>query len=143
MITLALFEKMAEDGVGGLTRNQDFFWEEVPLQHSGNPASGVWLVTRPGNISTTHRGLNLRTTVDFYIATENKVKTEALHDAIRKYLTKNMCFCELSGSVGGISYKYSNIRIRPTTTPQNAGATENNLIVKVASTELVYDEVNN
>lgn len=140
MITLALFEQMANDQVGGLTRNKDFYWEEVPLQHDGNPASGVWLVTRSGSIVETHKGLNLRTTVDFYVATKNKVQTEALHQAIREYLTKNKCFCELSGSVGGISYKFVNVRITPATTPQNDGATQNGLIVKVASAELVYDE---
>lgn len=140
MITLALFRKMVEDKVANLTRNKDFFWDEVPLQHKGEPASGVWLVTRPGNISSTRKGLNLRTTVDFYIATRNKVHTEELHTAIRKYLTEHKYFCELSGSVGGVNYQLYNVRIRPVTTPQNAGATENNLIVKVASAELVYDE---
>lgn len=142
MITLALFRKMVEDGVARLTRNKDFFWEEVPLRHEGKPASGVWLITRPGNISTTTKGLNLRTTVDFYVATKTKVKTEALHQAIRQYLTENRYFCKLSGSVGGTDYEFYNIRIRPTTTPQNEGATENDLIVKVASAELVYDEIN-
>lgn len=142
MITLALFRKMAEDSVAGLTRNKDFFWEEVPLQHEGKPASGVWLITRPGNISNTRKGLNLRATVDFYVATKNKVKTEAIHQAIRQYLTDHKCFCELSGSVGGTDYHFYNVRVRPATTPQNDGATENGLIVKVASAELVYDEKN-
>ena len=143
MITLALFRKMVEDGVANLEKNKNFSWEEVPGQHDGKPASGVWLITRPGNISSTRKGLNLRTTVDFYVATGNKVKTEQIHQAIRRYLTQNLCFCELSGSVGGIDYQYYNIRVRPATTPQNDGATENNLIVKVASAELVYDETNN
>lgn len=140
MITLALFEQMAKDGVGGLVRNKDFFWEEVPLQKDGNPTSGVWLVTRSGNISNTRKGLNLRTTVDFYVATKNKVRTEELHQAIRQYLQTHLCFCKLSGSVGGTSYSFSNVRVRPTSTPENTGATENNLIVKMTSAELVYDE---
>lgn len=143
MITLALFKKMTDDGVADLTRNKDFFWEEIPLQHDGKPASGVWLITRPGNISNTRKGLNLRTTVDFYVASKNKVKTEQIHQAIRQYLTQNQCFCNLSGSVGNINYQFHNVRIRPATTPQNEGATENDLIVKVASAELVYDEINN
>lgn len=140
MITLAIYEKMVNDQVGGLKRNENFFWDEIPLQHNGKPANGVWLVTRAGSITNTRRGLNLRTTVDFYVGTENKVKTEALHQAIREYLNKNNCFCELSGNVGGISYKFVNVRVRPATTPQNDGATQNNLIVKVASAELVYDD---
>lgn len=140
MITLALFRQMVADGVGGLAKDKNFFWEEIPLQHNGNPASGVWLVTRAGSISNTRRGLNLRTTVDFYIATANKVETENLHQIIRQYLTSHMYFCELSGQINDVSYKFVNVRIRPTTTPQNDGATQNGLIVKVASAELVYDD---
>lgn len=142
MITLALFEQMANDKVADLTRNKDFFWDEAPLQHSGDPASGVWLVTRSGDISNTHKGLNLRTTVDFYIGTKNKVKNEQILQAIRQYLTSHRYFCELSGSVGGVNYRFTNVRIRPTSTPANEGMTDNHLFVKMASAELVYDDNN-
>ncbi len=141
MITLALFRQMVEDGVAGLTKDKNFFWEELPLQHEGKPANGVWLVTRPGNISASRKGLNLRTTVDFYVATKEKNKTEAIHQQIRQYFTVRLYFCKLSGSVGGISYQFENVRVRPATTPQNDGITPNGLIVKLASAELVYDEV--
>lgn len=142
MITLALFEKMAEENVAGLTKNADFFWEEAPLQSNGAPAQGVWLITRGGDSTTSRKGLNLRTTVDFYVAFKNKVKTETVHKLIRDWLTNALGFCELSGSVGGTSYSYCNIRVRPTSTPENAGVTENGLIVKVASVELIYDNNN-
>ena len=140
MITLALFEQMADDGVGELTRNTDFFWEEMPLQSSGKPANGVWLVTRGGDATRSPKGMNLKTTVDFYVAFGNKVKTESVQKAILDYFLENQCFCELSGSVGGTSYDYKNVRVRATTTPQNDGVTENGLIVKMASYQLVYDE---
>lgn len=140
MITLALYEQMITDEVAGLIKDKDFFWEEVPLQKDGNPCTGVWLITRPGNISNSRKGLNLRTTVDFYVAAKSKVKTELIHQQIRQYFESHLCFCSLSGSVGGTSYSFSNVRVRPTSTPQNVGATGNNLIVKVASVELVYDE---
>lgn len=140
MITLAIFDKMAEDGVGGLTRNTDFFWEEMPLQSNGKPANGVWLVTRGGDASMSPKGRNLKTTVDFYVAFGNKAKTEMVQKAILDYFIQNMCFCELSGSVGDIIFNYSNVRVRATTTPQNDGVTENGLIVKMASYQLVYDE---
>lgn len=139
MITLALFEQMVQDGVANLTRNKDFFWEEIPGQHDGKPANGAWLVTRADNVSNTHKGLNLRTTVDFFVVTENKVKTERILQEIRQYITKQLCFCELSGSIGGTDYHYYNVRIRPATTPANEGAV-NNMIVKMASATLVYDE---
>lgn len=142
MITLALFRRIAQDGVAGLTKDKDFFWEEAPLQSNGEPASGVWIVTRGGDASNSPKQLNLKTTVDIYVAFGNKVKTEATHEAILTWIINNSCICELSGIVGGITYEYSNIRIRPTVTPANSGVTENGLVVKVASVQLTYDKSN-
>lgn len=138
MITLALLKQMVADNVSDLTIDQNLFWEELPLQKNGKPASGVWLVTRGGNAGDA-KGRNLHCTVDFYVALANKPKTEAVHQRILEWIIANPCFCELSGSVGDTTYLFSNIRIRPTTTPQNYGATENGLIVKIASAEVIYD----
>ena len=143
MITLAILQQMVEDGVADLVIDQNCFWEQAPLQKDGNPASGVWLVTRGGNAMNSPKGLNLRSTVDFYVALANKPKTEAVHQAILEWLIQNPCFCELVGSVGGTTYNFTNVRIRPTTTPQNVMITGNNLVVKIASAELVYDINNN
>ena len=139
MITLAILEQMVSDGVADLEVDKDCFWEQAPLQANGKPASGVWLVTRGGNASRSPKGLNLRSTVDFYVALANKPKTEAVHQEILEWIISNPCFCELTGSVGGTIYSFANVRIRPTTTPQNFVVTENNLVVKIASAELVYD----
>lgn len=138
MITLALLEQMVEDNVADLTLDKDLFWEELPLQRDGKPASGVWLVTRGGTAGDA-KGRNLRTTVDFYVALANKPKTEAVHQRILEWIIANRCFCELSGSVGGTTYSFLNVRLRPTVTPQNFGATENGLIVKIASAEVIYN----
>ena len=138
MITLALLEQMVKDDVADLTIDKDLFWEELPLQKNGKPASGVWLVTRGGNAGDA-KGHNLHTTVDFYVALANKPKTEEVHQKILEWVMANRCFCELSGSVGGTTYAFTNVRIRPTVTPQNFGATENGLIVKIASAEVIYD----
>lgn len=140
MIVLALFRKMVEEQVAGLVEDENFFWEEAPLQKNGAPAKGVWLVTRSGSLQTSNKGLNMRTTVDFYVAMPNKVQTEQIHQQIREWLTKTLYFCQLKGEEGGVSYNFSNIRIRPTRTPDNLGATKNGLIVKMASAELIYDE---
>lgn len=141
MITLAILNAMNEAQVGDLTKNKDFFWEEMPLRVEGKPARGVWLVTRGGDASNSPKGLNLKTTVDFYVAFGNKAQTEIVHQAILDWLIANPCICELSGSIGGTySYQYSNIRIRPTSTPENVGTTENGEVVKVASALLTYDK---
>ena len=139
MITLALLKQMVDDGVAGLVIDKNCFWEQAPLQANGKPATGVWLVTRGGNASNSPKGLNLRSTVDFYVALANKPKTEAVHQEILEWIIANPCLCKLVGSVGGTIYSFSNVRIRPTTTPQNFVVTENNLVVKIASAELVYD----
>lgn len=139
MITLALLQKMVEDEVADLVIDENCFWEQAPLQKNGEPASGVWLVTRGGNANNSPKGLNLRSTVDFYVALANKPKTEAVHQAILEWLIENPCFCGLSGSVGGTTYSFTNIRVRPVTTPQNFVVTQNNLVVKIASAELIYD----
>lgn len=139
MITLALLQQMVSDGVAGLVIDKNCFWEQAPLQREGAPATGVWLVTRGGNASNSPKGLNLRSTVDFYVALANKPQTESVHQQILEWLIANPTFCDLSGSVGGTTYSFSNVRVRPTTTPQNTMITNNNLVVKIASAELVYD----
>lgn len=142
MITLALLQRMVSDNVADLVIDKNCFWEQAPLQKDGSPASGVWLVTRGGNASRSPKGLNLRSTVDFYVALANKPKTEEVHQQILKWVIQNPSLCRLSGSVGGANYDYTNVRIRPTTTPQNFVVTQNNLVVKIASAEIIYD-INN
>lgn len=139
MITLALLKQMVDDEVANLVIDKNCFWEQAPLQKDGSPASGVWLVTRGGNASNSPKGLNLRSTVDFYVALANKPQTESVHQQILEWIIANPCICELTGSVGGTTYSFTNIRIRPATTPQNFVVTQNNLVVKIASAELVYD----
>lgn len=141
MITLALIEQMVADNVANLTIDKNLFWEEAPLQKDGKPASGVWLVTRGGTAGDA-KNRNLHSTVDFHVAFADKPKTEAVHQEILKWISSNMGFCELSGSVGDTTYAFSNVRIRPTVTPQNYGMTENGLIVKIASAEIIYDIAN-
>lgn len=138
MITLALLKQMASDGVAGLTIDKTLFWEEMPLQNDGKPATGVWIVTRGGSAGDA-KGRNQRSTVDFYVAMANKIKTEEVHQAILRWIVENPCFCELSRIVGDTAYSFKNVRLRPTTTPQNYGSTENGLIVKIASAEVIYD----
>lgn len=141
MITLAILKQMATDQVADLTLDKDFFWEELPLQKDGKPAQGVWIVTRGGTAVNTPNGINQQTVIDFYVAYQNKAKAEAILAEIADWIRSNPSICEMSGSVGdGSSYKFQNVRIRPTTTPANYGATENGNIVKVASADIRFDK---
>lgn len=139
MIVLAILDQIERDNVGNLTVDTDLFWEEAPLQKDGKPAQGVWLVTRSGNASNNPKGLNLRSTVDFYVAFKNKTKTEAVQQALLNWVLSSRYLCDLSGTVGDTTYHFKNVRITPATTPENYGATENGLIVKIASADIVYD----
>jgi hypothetical protein len=139
MITIALFKQMAAEAVAGLTADQDFFNEELPLQKDGKYAEGTWLVTRGGSATNTPRGINQHTTIDVYVAYSNRAKAENIQKTIMDWMRTNSTICELSGTVGGISYSFRNIRIRPTTTPQNMGATTNGLLIKMASMDVAYD----
>lgn len=138
MITLAILRKIATD-IPTLVADENLFWEELPLQRDGKPAEGVWIVTRGGSLYNTPQGINQKATLDLYVAYNNKVKAEKTHADILEWARQHLGICHLDGSVGGTSYKYSNIRINPTTTPTNYGATDNGNIVKVASFGIVYD----
>ena len=73
------------------------------------------------------------------MALANKPKAEDTHKKILEWILANPCLCELSGSVGGITYDFTNVRIRPTTTPQNFVVSQNGLVVKLASANIIYD----
>ncbi len=137
MITLALLNQMADDRVAGLEADQSLFWEELPLQAKGQPAEGVWLVTRGG--SSGFNGRNLHTVVDIYVAYNDKTETAAVEQEIWRWILKNHSFCELKGECGKAKYHFENVRIASTQTPQNMGATKNGAIVKVSSVEIIYN----
>lgn len=139
MITLALLKQLEADDVAGLKVDENAFWEQAPLTKDGQPAQGVWLITRGGNAAQSPKGLNLHSTVDFYVAFANKVKSEKVQQDILDWLIKNPCFCELVGSVGSIDYDFKNVRVRPASTPENYMISQNGLVVKMASATIIYD----
>lgn len=139
MIALAILEQLTAD-ITGLEIDKNCFYEELPLQHDGKPAHGVWAVTRGGAINNAAKSLNLRSTVDFYVAFKDKLKTDGTHHAILGWIATHPTICELDCPyMGGQTMTFYNVRIRPTSTPQNTGATENGDIVKFASIDVIYD----
>lgn len=137
MITAALLTKMAED-LSDITIDQNAFWEELPLMKNGKPAQGIWIVTR-GGWETNTKAINCQTTADIYVAYNDKTKTEAVHAEISKWIRENRAICELSGTIGDSRYDFTNVRIRPATTPSESGITSNGNIVKIASATVYYD----
>lgn len=139
MITIAILKQIVADNVAGLVLDKNLFCEENPIKPDGSIAEGVWAVTRGNAIQNNPRGINLRSTIDFYVALSNRVAIETTHAQILDWIQTHKCFCELSGSVGGANYNLHNVRIRPATTPQNSGTTSNGVLVKVASMVVYYD----
>lgn len=139
MITLAILNQMEADKIDGVIVDETAFWEQAPLASDGNPLEGIWLVTRGGDASNAPKGHNLHSTVDFYVAFNNKVKAEKVQQDILQWLIKKPSFCELVGSAGGIDYAFYNVRVRPTTTPENYVVSQNGLVVKMASATIIYD----
>lgn len=139
MITAALAIQMDAQSVANLKLDESLFWEEMPLLLDGKPAQGAWLTTRGGTAANSPKGINLSETIDIYVMLVNKMATEAAHQRILEWLNSTRYFCKLSGTVGGVAFEYHNIRLRPTTTPQNYALTHNGMVVKVASVEVFYD----
>ena len=139
MITLALFRYIAEQGVAGLEADVNFFYDELPMQLNGKPASGTWLVTRGSLAGDSGRPRNIRSIADFYVALPNKAEAAKIHSEILAWVRSTKTICSLSGEVGGVAYSFANIRIWPTTTPENVGITENGNLVKMASVQIIYD----
>lgn len=137
MITAAILIAMTDD-ITGLTLDQNAFWEEPPLAKDGKPAQGVWITTRGGN-QTNAKGINNATTADIYASFDNRIKTEEIHAEIADWIKSHPTICKLSGTVGGSSYDFTNVRIRPATSPSTYGITENGNIVKIASALIYYD----
>lgn len=137
MITAAILTAMAND-IAGITVDANAFWEELPLMKDGKPAQGIWIVTR-GGFSTNAKALNNQTIADIYVAFNDKTKTEAMHAQISAWIRNHLAICELSGTIGDSRYDFTNIRIRPATTPSEFGITTNGNIVKLASAQIYYD----
>lgn len=138
MISLAILQQMALD-IEEFVTDENLFWEELPLQHDGKPAEGVWIVTRGGSAINTPNGHNLKTTIDFYVAMADKTTAEHYLALIAEWIRAHRVICDLSGSAGDGFYAFENVRIASTTTPMNNGATTNGNIVKTASANVIYD----
>lgn len=143
MITRAIMQAIEDDEVAGLKVDDNFFWEQEPLQANGKPAQGAWLLSRGGSNLDTTKGLNQRVTIDIYVAYNDKTKTEATLEAIAEWVRTNRVICDLSGTVSGSSYAFTNVRITPASTPQNVGLNATNgQVIKTVSADIVFD-INN
>ena len=88
MITLHIAQLLSEEGFGTLAltgneTNPEIFWEEASLDRQGNPRNGVWVVTRPSEVSRLNTGVQ---SFDIYARYPNKIKTHQKLKDILSYL---------------------------------------------------------
>lgn len=134
MVTLHILQLLEDEGFG--TIDTDLFWEEAPLDSSGDPKNGVWIVTRGSDVSRVDIGIQ---SFDIYARYSNKVTTQQKLSAILTFLQEAYGeVCELPTVPPHSTTQYVNVSIMPTSGVENVGTDENEKIVKVISGEVRY-----
>lgn len=136
MITLHLLKLLENEGFGTIDTN--LFWEEVPLNSSGKPKEGIWIVTRGVPVSRTN--LNIQA-FDIYGRYSNKITTaQKLEDVLAFLQDAYHEVCDLPEVPPYSENQYKNVRIVPTSGVENVGTDEQEKIVKVISGEIRYNK---
>ena len=138
MITLHIAKLLANAGFG--TLDTDIFWEEAPLDPSGVPKNGLWVVTRGVPVARTNLHIQ---SFDIYARYGNKLTTHQKLESILEYLqTAFADVCTLPTVPPYSTTVYSNVRIVPTSGIDNVGTDEQDKIIKVISGEIRWDKEN-
>lgn len=139
MVSLHFAQWLADEGFG--TLDTDIFWEDVPLDSTGKPKNGVWVVSRAPAVS--RRDVNIQN-IDIYARFANKVTTHKKLDDILQHIWEIQgTDCNLPTVPPYSTIEYTNVRIYPTSGIDNVGADEQDKIVKVISAEVRYKKENN
>lgn len=134
MITLHILQLLEDNGFG--TIDTDLFWEEVPIDSSGNPKDGIWIVTRGTPVSRlNHQVQNF----DIYSRYTNKVTGSQKLVDILDFLQQSYGeVCELPDTEDS-NNTFTNVRITPTSNIENVGSDDNNKTVRVISGSVAYE----
>lgn len=136
MIALHILKLLANEGFG--TIDTDLFFEEAPLNSSGVPQEGVWIVERGSDVTrfTTHTQ-----NFDIYSRYTNKTtgykKLEAILDFLQEAYGD---VCELPTVPPYSTTLYTDVRITPTSSVENAGVDDNGKVVRVISGTVQYNK---
>lgn len=134
MVTLHLAKLLADEGFG--TIDTDLFWEEASLDSQGDPKEGVWVVTRGSAIDRFNSSIQA---FDIYARYANKITTQQkLQDILDYFWEIQGENCTLPTVPPYSNIQYTNVRIFPTSSIENAGTDDNGKIVKVISGEIRY-----
>lgn len=134
MIALHILKLLENEGFG--TIDTDLFFEEAPLDGSGVPRQGIWIVERGTSVNR----FNTQTqNFDIYSRYTNKLTGYKKLEAILDYLQEAYGdVCTLPAVPPYSSTVYENVRITPTSSVENVGVDENNKIVRVISGTVQY-----
>lgn len=134
MITLHIAKLLDNKGFG--TLDTDIFWEEAPLDTSGNPKEGIWVVSRGTELSrfTVHTQQ-----FDIYARYANKVTSSQKLEDILEYLqTAFEEVCELPTVPPHSTTRYYDVTITPVSGIENVGSDEQDKVVRVISGEVKF-----
>lgn len=135
MISLHIAKQLADQGFG--TLDQDIFWEENPLDESGEPKDGVWVLSRGSAVDRFH----VKTQAfDIYSRYTDKIQGSKKLEDILLYLQEAFGeVCELPEVPPYSNISYSNVRITPSSSVENVGTDENGKIVRLISGSVQYN----
>ena len=134
MVTLYLAQLLANEGFG--TLDTDIFWEDMPLDSTGKPINGLWIV--PRGVAITRFKVTTQA-FDIYCREANKVTSSQKLEDILDYLQEAYGeVCELP-TVSEISNtRYYDVQITPVSGIENVGTDNQDKVVRVISGEINY-----
>lgn len=137
MINLHVLKLLEEEGYG--TIDTDLFFEEVPLDSTGKPKQGLWIVPRASQV--TPRNVRVQQ-FDIYSRYTNKLTGSKKLEDILDYFEQNSAKpCVLPEVPPYSATNYTNIRIIPLSSIENVGTDENGKIVRVIAAEIRYNKL--
>lgn len=137
MVTLHVLKLLEDNGFG--TIDTDLFWEEAPLNANGDPAKGVWIVSRAAPLSR----VNVTTQpFDIYARFGNKLETHSILENILHFLQDQYGeTCELPTVTPYSETLYTNVRLTPTSGIERTGTDQQDMIVMSISGQVQYDAI--
>lgn len=134
MITLHIAQLLEDEGFGVL--DQDIFWEDAPLDSSGKPKDGVWIVAR--GVPVTRLNVNMQA-FDIYSRYADKVTSSKKLEDILDYLQEAYgSVCDLPTVPGYSETLYTDCSIIPTSGIENVGTDEQDKVVRVISGQVNF-----
>lgn len=136
MIALHILKLLEDEGFG--TIDTDLFFDEAPLDSTGKPKQGMWIVERGAGVDRfTHRTQNF----DLYSRYTNKLTGYKKLESILEYLQEAYGeVCTLPPVPPHSSTVYNDVRLEPSSSVENAGVDDNGKIVRVISGVVRYNK---